>query len=161
MSDSLDDRIELAFAPPVGNPSVMKRSVLAVAIAVSACTSGSAINSPRNLVPQGPSRDSLAVSLAAKGDSTALARLVATSCTGADKSPCYESMLAAPASKGYVKVAMGALNELGAGDPEVRRTGHVYAHAIGIAAGTAQSDIARTFTQCSESFQSGCYHAVS
>jgi hypothetical protein len=69
-------------------------------------------------------------------------------------------MLAAPASKGFVKVAMGALNELGAADPDIKRTGHVYAHAIGIAAGTGQRDIAKTFTQCSESYQSGCYHGV-
>ena len=138
----------------------MKRSVLVTSLAVIGCTSGSSVNSPGKLVPQGPSRDSLAITTAAKGDSAALARLVATSCNGAEKSACYESMLAAPASRGYVKVAMGALNDLGAKDPEVKRTGHVYAHAIGIAAGTGQSDIAKTFTQCSESFQSGCYHGV-
>jgi hypothetical protein len=68
-------------------------------------------------------------------------------------------MLAAPASKGLVKISMGALNRMGR-NAEIRRTGHVYAHAIGIAAGSAEHDIAKTFTQCSESFQSGCYHGV-
>lgn len=137
----------------------MNRTIIVAAIALSGCTSGSAISSSNEPVPQGPARDSLAIATAEKGDSIGLARLVEASCTGAGKTECYESMLAAPASKGLVKIAMGALNRLGA-DPEVRRTGHVYAHAIGIAAGTAQRDIAKTFTQCSESYQSGCYHGV-
>ena len=97
--------------------------------------------------------------MAEKGDSTGLAQLIEASCSGPEKTDCYESMLAAPASKGLVKVSMGALNRMGA-NAEIRRTGHVYAHAIGIAAGTAQHDIAKTFTQCSESLQSGCYHGV-
>ena len=137
----------------------MNRSIIVAAIVLSACTSGSAISSSNEPVPQGPARDSLAIATAEKGDSIGLARLVEASCTAAAKTECYESMLAAPASKGLVKIAMGALNRLGA-DPEVRRTGHVYAHAIGIAAGTAQRDISKTFTQCSESYQSGCYHGV-
>ncbi len=138
----------------------MMRFTIVAAIALGACTSGSAINSSQKPVPQGPARDSLAVATAEGNDSLGLARLIASSCVGADKTDCYESMLAAPASKGWVKVAMGALNQLGAADPGIKRTGHVYAHAIGIAAGTGQRDIAKTFTQCSESYQSGCYHGV-
>jgi len=138
----------------------MKRFIISALIAIPGCTSRSAINSPREPVPQGPAHDSLAIVVAGKNDSAGLARLVATSCKGADESACYESMLAAPAARGMVKVAMGALNQLGAADPEIKRTGHVYAHAIGIAAGTAQRDISKTFTQCSESYQSGCYHGV-
>jgi len=137
----------------------MKSPWIPVVLAFVACTRGSAISSSHEPVPQGPSRDSLAVAAAAKGDSNGLARLISSSCTEADKTQCYESMLAAPASKGYVKVAMGALDQLGV-DPEIRRTGHMYAHAIGIAAGTGQRDITRTFTQCSEAYQSGCYHGV-
>ena len=55
---------------------------------------------------------------------------------------------------------MGALGQLGASDRDVRANGHVYAHAIGIAAGKRPGDISETFGQCSESYQSGCYHGV-
>ena len=136
-----------------------KLSVLITAAVICGCTPGTSVNSSSNPVPEGPARDSVATAVAETGDSIGLAKLVERSCTGADKTDCYEAMLSAPASKGLVKVAMGALNRLGA-NPEIRRTGHVYAHAIGIAAGTAQRDVAKTFTQCSESFQSGCYHGV-
>ncbi len=73
---------------------------------------------------------------------------------------CYETLLVPLAKEGKVKLAMGALGQLSAMDPGVRRDGHVYAHAIGIAAGDNASDVAAAFTQCSESFQSGCYHGV-
>jgi hypothetical protein len=55
---------------------------------------------------------------------------------------------------------MGALDLLGANDADVKRSGHVYAHAIGIAAGKGKPDIEQPFKECSESYQSGCYHGV-
>ena len=55
---------------------------------------------------------------------------------------------------------MSTLSQLAVLDPEIRRSGHVYAHAIGIAAGTGRRDVAEAFSECSESFQSGCYHGV-
>jgi hypothetical protein len=104
--------------------------------------------------------DSLVIARAQAGDSSGLAALLAKSCgMDAERTKCLETELSLAAGKGYVKVAMGALNKLGS-DPEIRRTGHVYAHAIGIAAGTGRRDIAESFTQCSESFQSGCYHGI-
>lgn len=107
-----------------------------------------------------PKVDSLVIAHAQTGDSAGLAAVLDRSCgKGAERAKCLETELALVAGRGYVKIAMGALNTLGA-DPDIRRTGHVYAHAIGIAAGTGRRDIAESFTQCSESFQSGCYHGI-
>jgi hypothetical protein len=55
---------------------------------------------------------------------------------------------------------MGTLNRLEAIDVDAKRDGHVYAHGIGIAAGKRGGDIAKTFSMCDESNQSGCYHGV-
>jgi len=104
--------------------------------------------------------DSIALSFASAGDSIALGNTLAANCTGKDTSACIENALSLVARNGYVKLAMGGLNRLGALNPDIRRTGHVYAHAIGIAAGAARRDITQTFPQCSESYQSGCYHGV-
>ena len=99
--------------------------------------------------------------IAQSGDSAGLAGHVRTTCaSAADKPACYESLLAIPAARGRVKVAMGALSQLAARDADIRRSGHVYAHAIGIAAGKGRRDVASAFSECSESFQSGCYHGV-
>jgi hypothetical protein len=100
-------------------------------------------------------------SLAERGDSIAIARAISRLCRAqASRAACYEAQFVPLATAGHVKIAMGALDQLGALDEDVRRTGHVYAHAIGIAAGKTRGDVARTFSQCSESFQSGCYHGV-
>ena len=105
--------------------------------------------------------DSVALALASAGDSTALGNTIASECKASkEKGQCIESALSVAARNGHVKVAMGALNRLGSMTPDIRRTGHVYAHAIGIAAGASRRDVAQTFTQCSESYQSGCYHGV-
>jgi hypothetical protein len=110
---------------------------------------------------ESPARDSALAALAEADDSAGLGKLIDEVCASAPvKSDCYERSLAAPAARGKVRVAMGALDELGDAHPDVRRSGHVYAHAIGIAAGRVQSDIAKTFTQCSEAYQSGCYHGI-
>jgi len=99
--------------------------------------------------------------LAAAGDSAAIARAVLAGCRRAPAlGDCYEHLLVPLAGQGMVKLAMGSLNQLGALDAEVRKTGHVYAHAIGIAAGSRQGDVSEAFAQCSESYQSGCYHGV-
>lgn len=136
----------------------------AALLAVSALTgcasagSGSEVKSPATTIVI----DSASLfAIAQSGDSAGLAVHVRTSCSSAaDKPACYESLLAVPAGKGHVKVAMGALSQLAARDADVRRSGHVYAHAIGIAAGKGRRDVASAFSECSESFQSGCYHGV-
>ncbi len=57
------------------------------------------------------------------------------------------------------RAAMATLNALAARD-QSPRDGHVYAHAIGIAAGRAgHADVASVFASCSEIFQAACYPA--
>ena len=96
----------------------------------------------------------------AAADSTGLARAIDAACRQGPRSSCQESQLTAVAAAGHVKLAMGALGRLGAAHEDVKRGGHVYAHAIGIAAGQRSGEIEEIFGQCSESYQSGCYHGV-
>ncbi len=56
--------------------------------------------------------------------------------------------------------AIEALDSLAAVDSEVRRLGHNYAHALGLAAFTTPDEVGEIFSQCTEIFQSGCYHGV-
>jgi hypothetical protein len=143
-------------------PSILKFAICVVVVpAAAACASASTVRSSAEPVSQGPSRDSVLASLATSADSIALAKAIADACAReADKPKCYEQSLAKIARTGRVKVAMGALSQIARVNPDIRRTGHVYAHAIGIAAGKPRGDIAGTFPECSESFQSGCYHGV-
>ena len=143
-------------------PLNLKVAICLVAIpVVAACASANTVRSSEAPIPQGPARDSLVATAAATGDSVGLAKLIADTCgrTG-DKAKCYEESLVQVARQGRVKIAMGSLGRIAVADADIRRTGHVYAHAIGIAAGSSRADISKTFTQCSESFQSGCYHGV-
>lgn len=57
-------------------------------------------------------------------------------------------------------VALSVLDSLSRRDPEIRRLGHAYAHAIGIAAYTGAEEVSRVFNQCTPIFQSGCHHGV-
>lgn len=57
-------------------------------------------------------------------------------------------------------VAMEALDSIATVDPEVRRLGHNYAHAIGLAAFTTAEEVGKIFGDCTPAFQSGCYHGV-
>ena len=99
--------------------------------------------------------------LALSGDSIAIAKKLHSACAdAAARMTCLETQLVPLATEGKVKLAMGALGEIADIDPAIRMDGHVYAHAIGIAAGKTTGDVASAFTQCSESFQSGCYHGV-
>jgi hypothetical protein len=140
--------------------SILKFAICIVVVPAAACASAR-LKSPENVVLQGAARDSAIAAFSASSDSIALAKQIFDFCRRAEnRSKCYEEALAAPARSGRVKTAMGALNLIATADPDIRRTGHVYAHAIGIAAGGAGGDISKTFTQCSESFQSGCYHGV-
>jgi hypothetical protein len=139
---------------------MMKRIHGIILLAAAACAPAHQHNIQQHS-GDSPARDSALVALANADDSVGLAKLIDKACAQAPTSTeCYEKSLAMPASKGRVRVAMGALDALGDAHPEIRRNGHVYAHAIGIAAGRGQGDIAKTFTQCSEAFQSGCYHGI-
>ena len=99
----------------------------------------------------------------AAGDSAGIATKARSECSQLGATgmvPCYEKFLLPVAEAGRVRVALGALNSLAALNAEVMRNGHVYAHGIGIAAGKAGDSVARTFSECTEVFQSGCYHGV-
>jgi hypothetical protein len=97
-------------------------------------------------------------------DTVALADSALRKChglAGGAQMDCYDGFLVPLVASYGVPTAMGTLNVLGARDAQLRVDGHVYAHAIGIAAGRAgRADVARTFASCSEIFQSGCYHGV-
>ena len=134
--------------------------VLAILLSFACATAGTP-KSDGDVSASRATLDSTAMALATAGDSVALGTTIAAACKSSnDNARCMEDALSLVARNGHVKIAMGALNKIGAMDPTIRRTGHVYAHAIGIAAGSTRRDIAQTFTQCSESYQSGCYHGI-
>jgi hypothetical protein len=97
-------------------------------------------------------------------DSIALADSARRQCgSGAyeARKTCLEGILVPIVTSRGVRTAMGTLNAIGSRDEQVRTDGHVYAHAIGIAAGKAGlDDIGKAFASCTEIFQSGCYHGV-
>jgi hypothetical protein len=95
-------------------------------------------------------------------DSIALAKAALANCSkiNGDKIPCYEKHLIPLVDRGGPKLAMGTLMQIANGDIEVRGFGHVYAHAIGMHAFDADKNVERTFSSCTDAFQSGCYHGV-
>ena len=142
----------------------MSRSRIACVLIVAVVLTGCA-NRPggeaSGAVPDSAALASQIARLAESGDSVAIARKLHHACENHDtRQQCLEAQLVPLATQGKVKLAMGALGQVAALDPNVRSEGHVYAHAIGIAAGKSRSNVASAFTQCSESFQSGCYHGV-
>ena len=74
--------------------------------------------------------------------------------------PCVSAKLDSLAAKGEVKVAMTVLNLMEATDQDIKRNGHVFAHGIGITAEKGGGDIAKMFSQCDATNESGCYHGV-
>jgi hypothetical protein len=103
-----------------------------------------------------------AAEVAGDADSMSLAKAALARCskiTG-DKIPCYEKELIPLVDVGGPKLAMGTLMQVANGDRDVRGFGHVYAHAIGMHAFDADKNVERTFSSCTDAFQSGCYHGV-
>ena len=100
----------------------------------------------------------------AVADSLALADSALRTChalSGDAQADCYNGVLVPLVASHGVRLAMGTLNVLAARDAGVRVDGHVYAHMIGMAAGRAAgADLRHAFTECTEIFQSGCYHGV-
>lgn len=125
------------------------------AVALSACAT-----TPKQAAE--PATDSARNFVSVEGlDSVRAAAVLKHECAAATvKLDCYQASLVPVASDGKVRLAMGTLDELGKLDAAVRSGGHVLAHAIGIAAGMKSRDITASFPQCSESFQSGCYHGI-
>ncbi len=77
-----------------------------------------------------------------------------------EKEACYEALLMPMVTSKGLRTTMGTLDNIGRKDSWVRDEGHVLAHGIGITAGLASHDMATTFSSCTETFQSGCYHGV-
>jgi hypothetical protein len=127
----------------------------AAALVAAGCasTSRSPDEKPASLTPEVASVEGL--------DSIEAAKVIERECTKVtDRIGCYQLNLVPLASAGKVRMAMGTLDELGKVDAKVRSDGHVLAHAVGIAAGKRSRDITASFPQCSETFQSGCYHGI-
>lgn len=100
---------------------------------------------------------------AAAGDSLALANRAYQRCRllrGKAKSECYEEVLLALVHERQIRLAMGTLSKLGEMDHDVRRIGHDYSHVVGINAWRPGQDLGEAYQQCTELFQSGCYHGV-
>lgn len=73
---------------------------------------------------------------------------------------CHERAVLAVLENEGVASAMAVAERMGDLDREVERQGHVYAHAIGLAAYTTPEEVGTVFASCTPSFQSGCYHGV-
>jgi hypothetical protein len=100
---------------------------------------------------------------AAAGDSLALAGKAFNRCRflrDTAKSDCYEEILLTLVKERRIRLAMGTLARIGELDGDVRRHGHDYSHVIGINAWRPGQDIGEAYEQCTELFQSGCYHGV-
>jgi hypothetical protein len=113
-------------------------------------------------LPAAPLPASLAPAIAS-GDSAAVASAIRARCRlllGTPRRLCLEDFLLQLTRQGKVRLAMGALDLLGQHDASVRRRGHDYSHVIGINAWTPDQDIGAVYLQCTELFQSGCYHGV-
>jgi hypothetical protein len=76
------------------------------------------------------------------------------------KTACYEEILLPLVSERRIRMAMGTLAGIGEMDGDVRRRGHDYSHIVGINAWRPGQDLADAYTQCTELYQSGCYHGV-
>ena len=71
-----------------------------------------------------------------------------------------EQMLLKEVRASGPRAALRLLDKLAAGDPAVRRDGHMYAHGIGIAALRSPDEVSEVFANCTPAYQSGCYHGV-
>lgn len=100
---------------------------------------------------------------AARGDTSGAAAMINRRCRlllGHERQECFEGALLELTRQGYVRFAMAALDRLGQSDSRIRKFGHDYSHVIGINAWVPGKDIGATYMQCTELFQSGCYHGV-
>ncbi len=78
----------------------------------------------------------------------------------ADKEACYEEVILSRLDEEGVYEAIRVLEAIGSVDPEVEVNGHKYVHGIGITAYQNNPSWGETFGQCTELYQSGCYHGV-
>ncbi|MGH7702729.1 MAG: hypothetical protein ACREMO_06520, partial [Gemmatimonadales bacterium] len=99
----------------------------------------------------------------AQGDSAAIAAQAYAQCGQLaldDKEKCYERILLTLVAQDKVRLAMGSLHLIGERDVDVSHFSHQYAHGIGIASYTPDQEVGTVFRNCTEVYQSGCYHGV-
>jgi len=77
-----------------------------------------------------------------------------------DRVTCYQTLLTKTLREKGIGSAMTLLEQLDSADQIVRDNSHMLAHSVGLAAFTTPSELAKTFSQCSPNFQSGCYHGL-
>ncbi len=77
-----------------------------------------------------------------------------------EKQGCYEARLLDELSAAGAGAALEMLETLAAADRAVRGQAHVLTHAIGINAYSPGETFTDVFGECTELFQSGCYHGV-
>ncbi|MFN2433718.1 MAG: hypothetical protein ABR599_13065 [Gemmatimonadota bacterium] len=141
-----------------------KRSFLVAGLALAALVLAGAyaalLRPPALRVEGSGGPASASVDSSAAADFAAAAQRRCGSVDAARKVPCYEPLLLERLASRGVRPALEALLEIGRLDREVEREGHVYAHAIGIAAYTTPERVTDVFGQCTEAYQSGCHHGV-
>src|SRR5262245_34411263 len=74
---------------------------------------------------------------------------------GEERVSCVDAILQPAAKRGDVGLAMSALVQMADADHDIAAMAHVYAHAIGIAAGAETRDVYQTFEACSPRFDAG------
>ncbi|MEO8448523.1 MAG: hypothetical protein ABI647_01960 [Gemmatimonadota bacterium] len=97
------------------------------------------------------------------GDSVKIAEIARDRCRllmGKRRESCYDEILLALVERGEVHLAMTSLSRLGQLDQGVPKMGHDYTHVVGINAWSPGKDIGKIYDQCTELYQSGCYHGV-
>lgn len=77
-----------------------------------------------------------------------------------EREGCYETRILDELAQAGIGAALEMLETLAAADVTVRAQSHVYTHAIGISAYSPERPFADVFSECTELFQSGCYHGV-
>ncbi|MCY3599366.1 MAG: hypothetical protein OXN85_05300 [Gemmatimonadetes bacterium] len=77
-----------------------------------------------------------------------------------EKQGCYEARLLDELGAGGAGAALEMLESLAAADREAQAQAHVLTHAIGINAYAPGETFTDAFEECTEVFQSGCYHGV-
>jgi hypothetical protein len=73
---------------------------------------------------------------------------------------CLEAELLQVLAASGPAAAMEMLERAAERSAAVRREGHAFAHAIGLAAYDGTRDVSAVFSECTPAFQSGCYHGV-
>lgn len=99
----------------------------------------------------------------AGNDSAAVADFAMTRCrllAGKPKRACYEDLLLQLVQQEKIRLSMRALEIMGTRSGGIRHYGHDYSHVVGINAWAPGKDLGAVYQQCTELFQSGCYHGV-